>query len=216
MKNYESRPIEAARRPLAASPALSRQGLRVWSRRLGLNSGLLFILPALLIYGGVVVYPLLSMFYLSAFSWDGVSPHKAFVGLANFQQLLVNQRLRGRTVFRTIYFLPGTVSVIVVGQVWGWIYQGDYGVLNYWLGAVGLESLKQSWLGDPGIAIYAAAIVALWAGVGFPMMVYLAGLQTIPHELLEAAQVDGATTWQRFRRVTFPLLLPQTVTLSIL
>jgi raffinose/stachyose/melibiose transport system permease protein len=249
MKSYESRRVEEARRPLAASPALGRQALRVWSRRLGLNSGLLFILPALLIYGGVVVYPLLSMFYLSAFSWDGVSPNKAFVGLANFQQLLVdpifyvtlrnaviwivfggglgltvslglallvNQRLRGRTVFRTIYFLPGTVSVIVVGQVWGWIYQGDYGVLNNWLGAVGLESLKQSWLGDPGIAIYAAAIVALWAGVGFPMMVYLAGLQTIPHELLEAAQVDGATTWQRFRRVTFPLLLPQTVTLTIL
>jgi ABC-type sugar transport system permease subunit len=189
------------------------------------------------------------MFYLSAFSWDGLSPSKVFVGLANFQQLLtdpifyvtlrnsviwivfggglgltvslglallINQRLRGRTVFRTIYFLPGTVSVIVVGQVWGWIYQGDYGVLNNWLGLVGLQGLKQSWLGDPSIAIYAAAIVALWAGVGFPMMVYLAGLQTIPHEIPEAAQVDGATVWQLFRSVTFPLLLPQTVTLTIL
>src|ERR671932_480001 len=90
MKSYESRRGEEERRPPAGFPALGRQALRAWARRLGLNSGLLYILPALLIYGGVVVYPLLSMFYLSAFSWDGVSPHKAFVGLANVQQLLVD------------------------------------------------------------------------------------------------------------------------------
>src|SRR5437764_15045905 len=90
MKNYESRPVETAIRPLAASPPLGRQALRVWARRLGLNSGLLFVLPALLIYGSIVIYPLLSMLYLSAFSWDGVSPNKAFVGLANFQQLLAD------------------------------------------------------------------------------------------------------------------------------
>ncbi len=235
----------SARAPTTRVVGAARKGQR-W---LGRQSGFLFILPALLIYGSVVLYPLLSMFYLGAFSWDGLSPAKTFVGLANYQQLLadpifyvtlrnaliwivfggglglsvglglallVNQGLRGTTVFRTLYFLPGTVSVIVVGQVWGWIYQGDYGVLNNWLGVVGLGDWKQSWLGDPGIAIYAAAMVALWAGVGFPMMVFLAGLQTIPHEILEAAQVDGATAWQRFRRVTLPLLLPQTVTLTIL
>ncbi|HKC74697.1 MAG TPA: sugar ABC transporter permease [Chloroflexota bacterium] len=249
MKSYTSNRLKSGAKPLATSPPTLGHAVRRWMRTAGINEGLLFILPALLVYCGVVVYPLLTMFYLGAFSWDGLSPSKLYVGMANFQQLLtdpifyvtlrnsviwivfggglgltvslglallVNQRLRGRTVFRTIYFLPGTVSVIVIGQVWGWIYQGDYGVLNNWLGAVGLEGLKQSWLGDPGIAIYAAAIVALWAGVGFPMMVYLAGLQTIPHEIPEAAQVDGATAWQRFRSVTFPLLLPQTVTLTIL
>jgi ABC-type sugar transport system permease subunit len=206
-------------------------------------------LPALLIYAGVVLYPLLSMFYLSTFSWDGLSPTKTFIGLANFQQigsdpiffvtlrnagiwilvnvglgimiglalaLLVNQRLRGTTFFRTVYFLPVTVSVVVVGQIWGWIYQGDVGVLNSYLGMIGLDGLKRDWLGDPSMAIYSAAAVSLWAGVGFSMMVYLAGLQTIPGEILEAAQVDGATSWQRLRTITVPLLLPQTVTLTIL
>ena len=226
-----------------------RSALQLWARRWGINAGLLFILPALLIYAGVVLYPLLDMFYLSTFSWDGLSPIKTFVGLSNFQQLasdpiflvtlrnagiwvvanvgcgiliglalalLVNQHLRGTTIFRTIYFLPVTVSVVVVGQIWGWIYQGDVGALNNYLGSIGLDGLKRDWLGDPTLAIYSAAVVSLWAGVGFSMMVYLAGLQTIPGEILEAAQVDGATAWQRLRTITLPLLLPQTMTLSIL
>jgi ABC-type sugar transport system permease subunit len=231
------------------SPMTKGRALRLWARRSGINAGLLFILPALLIYAAVVLYPLLSMFYLSLFSWDGLSPDKTFIGLDNFRQLtsdpiffitlrnagiwivfgvglslviglalalLVNQRLRGTTFFRTIFFLPTTVSVIVVGQIWGWIYQGDVGVLNSYLGLLGLDNLKQAWLGDPTLAIYSAVVVALWSGVGFQMMVYLAGLQTIPGEILEAAQVDGATPWQRLRTVTLPLLLPQTVTLTIL
>jgi ABC-type sugar transport system permease subunit len=231
------------------SPMTKGRALRLWARRSGINAGLLFILPALLIYAAVVLYPLLSMFYLSLFSWDGLSPDKTFIGLDNFRQLtadpiffitlrnagiwivfgvglslviglalalLVNQRLRGTTFFRTIFFLPTTVSVIVVGQIWGWIYQGDVGVLNNYLGLLGLNNLKQAWLGDPTLAIYSAVVVALWSGVGFQMMVYLAGLQTIPGEILEAAQVDGATPWQRLRTVTLPLLLPQTVTLTIL
>jgi ABC-type sugar transport system permease subunit len=225
------------------------QSVRRFARRKGINIGLLFILPALVTYAGIVLYPLISMFYLSLFSWDGLSPSKAFVGLANFQQLvtdpifyttmhntliwlvvgvggglviglalamLVNQRLHGTVIFRTLYFLPVTISVIVVAQVWGWIYQGDIGDLNNVLGAVGLSGLKQDWLGNPAVAIYAAAVVSLWAGAGFNMMVYLAGLQTIPSELLEAAQVDGATSWQRFLKVTLPLLFPQTITLTIL
>ena len=248
MKHYDTGELEEARGPLVAFPSLSRKAIRRWLQRLGF-SDFLFVLPALLIYGGVVLYPLTSMFYLSVFSWDGLSPSKTFVGLANYLQLLadpiffvtlrnaliwiifgtalglivglglallVNQRLRGTTIFRTIYFLPGTVSVIVVGQVWGWIYQSDYGVLNSYLGALGLGGLKQAWLGDPSLAIFAAAVVALWYGVGFNMMVYLAGLQTIPGEILEAAQVDGANSWQRLRKVTVPLLLPQTITLTIL
>ncbi|HWE64177.1 MAG TPA: sugar ABC transporter permease, partial [Chloroflexota bacterium] len=235
--------------PLRAMVPAQRMTLRRWARRWGINAGLLFVLPALLIYAGVVLYPLVSMFYLSTFSWDGLSPTKTFVGLANFGQigadpiffvtlrnagiwivvnvglgiliglalaLLVNQRLRGTVFFRTVYFLPVTVSVVVVGQIWGWIFQGDVGVLNDYLGLLGLDSLKRDWLGDPSLAIYSAAAVSLWAGVGFSMMVYLAGLQTIPGEILEAAQVDGATSWQRLRTIIVPLLLPQTVTLTIL
>jgi len=253
MKVHDSRRVQNASDPLTAlssvrHPAL-RTVLRTLAQRLGFNVGFLFILPALLIYCSVVIYPLLNMFYLSTFSWDGLSPTKTFVGLANFQQLstdpifyvtlrntviwvvfsgglslivglglalLVNQRLPGRTIFRTIYFIPGTVSVIVVGQVWGWIYQGNFGVLNGFLDSVGLGNFKQAWLGDPHLAIYSAAIVALWAGVGFNMMVFLAGLNTIPGEIVEAAQVDGANPWQRLRSITIPLLLPQTVTLTIL
>jgi ABC-type sugar transport system permease subunit len=223
-----------------------RRSVTRWLRA---NSGFLFILPALVVFLGVVIYPLVNMFYLSTFSWDGLSPHQTYVGLANFQQLLsdpifrttlrntliwlvfgvgvstlvglglallVNQRLRGRAIFRTIYFIPGTVSAIVVAQVWGWIYEGNFGVLNNVLTSIGLGSLTQGWLGDPNLAIYSAAVVAIWSGVGFSMMVYLAGLQTIPSEVIESAHVDGANAWQRLWRVTIPLLLPQTVTLTIL
>jgi ABC-type sugar transport system permease subunit len=250
MKVYGRRAPAGSQGAVMASTVPHSLGFRRRLMRLAArNSGFFWILPALIVFGVVVLYPLLDMFYLSVFSWDGLSPVKTFIGLGNYQQLLgdpifhttlrnvaiwivfggglgllvglalallINQRLRGTTLLRTLYFIPGTVSVIVVGQVWGWIYQGDYGVLNGFLGTVGLSSLQQSWLGDPGIAIYAAAVVALWAGVGFPMMVYLAGLQTIPGEILEAALVDGATAWQRFRTVTLPLLLPQTLTLTIL
>jgi ABC-type sugar transport system permease subunit len=247
MQSQPLEQLEGGARFVSLPP--KRRALRLWARRWGINAGLLFILPALLIYAAVVLYPLLSMFYLSLFSWDGLSPDKTFIGLDNFRQLtgdpiffitlrnagiwivvgvglslviglalalLVNQRLRGTTFFRTIFFLPTTVSVIVVGQIWGWIYQGDVGVLNSYLGLLGLDSLKRAWLGDPTLAIYSAVVVALWSGVGFQMMVYLAGLQTIPGEIMEAAQVDGATPWQRLRTVTLPLLLPQTVTLTIL
>ncbi|MDB5075786.1 MAG: binding-protein-dependent transport system inner rane component [Chloroflexi bacterium] len=248
MQSQQAERLDGGKARHVALPVESR-AIRAWARRWGINAGLLFILPALLIYAAVVLYPLLSMFYLSLFSWDGLSPDKSYIGLANFQQLaadplffvtlrnagiwivfdvglslviglalalLVNQRLRGTMFFRTLYFLPTTVSVIVVGQIWGWIYQGDVGALNNYLGLLGLGSLRQAWLGDPNLAIYSAVAVALWSGVGFQMMVYLAGLQTIPGEILEAAQVDGATSWQRLRTVTLPLLLPQTVTLTIL
>ncbi len=244
--------LRAAPRDAVAAPGTAlteRRVPRSWAKRWGINAGLLFILPALLVYAAVVLYPLLSMFYLSTVSWDGLSPTKTFIGLANFQQilsdpiffvtlrnaaiwivfnvgvglalglalaLLVNQRLRGTAIFRTLYFLPVTVSVIVVGQVWGWIYQGDIGVLNGYLGALGLNGWKQDWLGDPNLAIYAASVAQLWAGAGFSMMVYLAGLQAIPGEILEAAQMDGATAWHSLRKVKIPLLLPQTVTLTIL
>jgi ABC-type sugar transport system permease subunit len=250
MKIPSDREPMGNRGAVLSTPASRNAGVRrQLTKTMKDNSGFLWILPALIIFSTVVLYPLLDMFYLSVFAWDGLSPDKTYIGLANYQQLLsdpifrttlrntaiwivfggglglivglllalvINQHLRGTTLLRTVYFLPGTVSVIVVGQVWGWIYQGDYGVLNGFLGSVGLSRLEQSWLGDPSIAIYSAAIVALWAGVGFPMMLYLAGLQTIPGEILEAALVDGATHWHRFRTITLPLLLPQTLTLTIL
>ncbi len=127
-------------------------------------------------------------------------------------------RLRGTVLFRTLYFLPVTVSVIVVGQIWGWIYQGDVGVLNNYLGLIWpRQSEAGDWLGDPNPG-YLLSCRSLAVGRGRILDDGLSGgLADDPAgELLEVAQIDGASPWQRFRTIVFPLLLPQTVTLTIL
>ena len=130
--------------------------------------------------------------------------------------LAVNRRVRLAGLYRTLFFLPPILSEIVVGLIWAWIYDGNYGILNEGLKWCGLAHLTRDWLSDPKTALAAVAIIHMWKGFGWGFVIFLAGLQTIPPELYEAATVDGAGAWFRFRHITLPLLAPVFVVVSIL
>ena len=122
--------------------------------------------------------------------------------------LLLNQKLRGIGLYRTIYFLPVITSVVAVGAVWSVIYNPRFGLLNSLLAMLSLE--PQRWLSDPKLALPSVTMVALWKGLGYDIVIFLAGLQGISQVYYEAARVDGANSWQRFRHITWPLLTPVT------
>ena len=112
-------------------------------------------------------------------------------------------------VFRTIFYLPSIVPVVASSMLWLWIFNGNYGLINWVLGPVFacVGQRPPAWLGDPRWAKPALALMRLW-GVGNSMVIYLAGLQGVPRELYEAAEIDGASTWHRFWHVTLPLISP--------
>jgi len=120
------------------------------------------------------------------------------IGLA----VLLNQPLRGRVLARTVVFMPYAIMVTVVGMLWRWMYNTNFGLVNFYLVALGLP--KIAWLTNAVWAMPAVAIGTAWWQVGTNMVIYLAGLQEIPVELYEAAHVDGAGAWQSFRHITLP------------
>jgi multiple sugar transport system permease protein len=120
--------------------------------------------------------------------------------------LALNARVRGIAFIRTAYFLPVVTSTIAVALVWQWIYSADSGLLNQVLGLLGIPS--QKWLSDPTLAMPAIIAMSIWQGLGVNIIIFLAGLQAIPSELLDAASVDGAGSRARLRHVTLPLLTP--------
>jgi len=124
--------------------------------------------------------------------------------------------IKGGNIYRVIFYLPPVLSEIVVGLVWRWIYDGNYGLLNYWLQNIGLGRLVRDWLSDPNTALTCVAIIHSWKGFGWGFIIFLAGLQTIPRQLYEAARVDGANSWQTFKKVTVPLMIPVFILVSIL
>ncbi|WP_137150121.1 sugar ABC transporter permease [Devosia sp. FKR38] len=126
-------------------------------------------------------------------------------GLALGLALLINQRLRGINLFRAIYFMPVVVSIVVVSLLWRFIYDGNSGLLNNLLGAISLGTIPRiDWLGNPGTALGAIIAMSVWQAVGFHMVIWLSGLQTISPTLYEAAAIEGASPWQTFRYVTWP------------
>jgi len=128
----------------------------------------------------------------------------------------VNANPIGRTFYRIVYYLPGVFSVVVIGMMFQWILQPTVGILNRTLGSLGLELLKHNWLADPATALPSVAGVYVWYHWGFGFLLFLAGLQGVPRELYEAASIDGAGAWERFRYVTWPQLIPVTTIVSIL
>lgn len=126
-------------------------------------------------------------------------------GLALLLALMINQKLRGMNIFRTIYFMPVVISIVVVALLWRFIYDGRDGLLNTLLGAITFGVFKPvDWLGQTSTALGSIMAMSVWQGVGFHMVIWLSGLQTIPASLYEAADIEGATTWQKFRYVTWP------------
>ncbi len=213
---------------------------------------LLFLVPALVIYGSFIIYPLAAALLYSLFSWDGLI-RTSFAGMHNFERLftqypfsflfwnalkhntayflvtffwrnslalivalLLHRALKGATFFKTILFIPKLLSPIVVGFLWNLILNPNFGVLNKLLTMVGLGNLARPWLGDPATALGSIIAADTWYWVGFSMIIFLAGLQTIPDETLEAARIDGASGWKLFWTVTFPLLWPSLTIVTIL
>jgi ABC-type sugar transport system permease subunit len=118
--------------------------------------------------------------------------------------VMLSARPKGFTLFRTAYFLPQVLSPVVIAIVWGWIYNPLFGILNVGLDRFGLETWSRGWLGDPQWALYAVLLAAMWAETGFVFVIFLAGLQNVSRDLIEAATLDGANAWRRFRDVTLP------------
>ena len=122
--------------------------------------------------------------------------------------LLLHQSLRGRAFYRTALFMPVVMSFVVVSVLWGFMYNDQFGIINNLFRSVGLDSLALNWLGDVKTALNSLIIVDVWKWYGFHMVIFLAGLQSIPVELYEAARVDGASRWTQLLRITLPLLRP--------
>ncbi|GIG26990.1 carbohydrate ABC transporter permease [Cellulomonas denverensis] len=137
------------------------------------------------------------------------------VGLALALALMLNRAIFARGLIRTAVFLPFIVSLAIVAIAWAFLLDPNIGLISHWLDGIGIVS-RQGWLSDPKLAMPAVMIVGIWKTVGFYMVMYLAGLQSIPTELYEAASLDGAGPWTRFRNVTWPLLSNQTMLISIM
>lgn len=128
------------------------------------------------------------------------------MGLGLWIALLLNKKLKGRTLFRGIFYFPYILSGVVVATVWAWMYNPTQGFINKVLESVGLESWTNAWLAEPKFALYAVFAAGVWQGVGQPMVLFLAGLSSLPQDPYEAAIIDGANPFQRFRSITIPLL----------
>lgn len=205
-----------------------------------LLTGYAFLAPSFAVLLVFIFVPLLFSLYLSVHQWNVISASKPFVGLDNFKALfgdrlfwrafvntvlytlhvpvgmalalliavLLNRDIRGVNLWRAVFFLPSISSLVAVAMVWQWIYHPEFGLANYTLRLLGLSKL--GWLTNPSTSLLSVMIVNVWIGVGYQMVIFLAGLKSIPAAFYEAARIDGATAWQQFRHVTLPLLRPTT------
>lgn len=204
----------------------------------GLFTDILFVLPAVLVFSVFFAYPVVSSFYISLTKWDGLNPELKYVGLDNFAKMWTDkhfwqalrntfryaffattiQNILGMILalaashkifrgFRVLFLVPPLLSSIALGSIWKYMYAPN-GAINTLLSSVGLDVLTQSWLGDPDLALYSLVATSIWQWTGLSMIIYLAGLQSIPEVIQEAASIDGVNAWQRFRYVTFPLIAP--------
>jgi raffinose/stachyose/melibiose transport system permease protein len=209
----------------------------------------MFLAPALAIYAGFTLYPVLRTFYNSA---HVMKPHAAleFVGFGNFTSVLTKDAIFWKAaantaifaaagtildvtcglllafclfakvplarVWRVVWFSPVLVSYLVVGIIWVWIYDYDWGVVNTLLRAVGLGSLAHPWLGDPATALWAVLAVQIWKWAGFNMIVFLAALYALPADVLAAAELDYCGWLAKLTYIVIPLLWPTLVSLLVL
>ncbi len=131
-----------------------------------------------------------------------ISENLLALGLA----MLVDNVCRAKNLFRAVFYVPVILSGIVSGFIWKIMYSYNFGPINKLLDMIGLDALKQDWLGNSSIAIWAVALTMVWKMAGYYMIIYLASLQGVPQDIQEASMIDGATPWQRFRHITLPLI----------
>lgn len=135
-------------------------------------------------------------------------------GIALMLALILDGFLRRLTFLRVLFLIPAMLSPLAIGYIWSYLYTPEFGFLNIFLGKIGLAAWQQDWLGNPHLALSSVIVTNSWEWTGFSMIVFLAGLQAVPAELYEAANIDGTSGWQRFRHITLPLIAPS-VTINV-
>src|SRR5215212_4917470 len=224
---------EAGRVPRQKRGVVERYAYVPPLRRQQMYHAILFISPALAIYLIFMLYPFLNTIYLSFTNWNGATVTKDFVGLSNYARMLGDAAVlkaffnnviwvviglflalrlwsgtRGSLTFRTIYFLPFILPLVVVALVWQWIFHPLFGPVNKVLDSVGLEQLSRGWLGDPNTALYAVLISAIPGAAGLVVVILYAALQNVDVSQVEAAKIDGANWSQRAWYIVIPQLAP--------
>jgi multiple sugar transport system permease protein len=206
----------------------------------------LFIAPNILLFFTFMIIPILFTFYISFYEWGlfgkpnltwfdnyarmfqdkvfwtslwntvyytaGTVPFSAAFGLIG--ALLLNQKVPLRGLFRTIFFAPVVVSLVAAGLIWSWMFNPNYGLFNEILSWFGLQGVD--WLSSSTWAMPAIILTTLWVRIGYCLVIYLAGLQAVPESLYEAADMDGANGWQKFWRITLPMLKPTTTFILVM
>ena len=232
------------RRAAAAADRAARRGRDRYRWR-DVVAGYLFVAPSLVHLIVFVVGLMAASAVLSLYQWDLFTPPRFVglrnysglaadplfwlslrntfyyvvltiptgIALSLAAALAVNTKLRGMVFFRTAFFLPFIVSAVAVAVIWRWVYNFDFGLLNWFLGLFGAP--KIDWLGNPRTAMPAVALMFVWKNLGWNMILFLAGLQGVPTHLYEAAELDGAGSWQKFRFITWPLLMPTTFFVTV-
>lgn len=197
--------------------------------------GWLFILPTVIGLIVLNIIPIFQTIYQSFFKTGDFGRGNIFVGVENYVKVfgdsevwqslintfkyaivevpfsiaialvlavLLNRKMKGRSAYRTIIFLPMVAAPAAVAMVWRWLFNSDFGLLN------NVFNLNVKWVSDPKIAVYSIAVIGVWSILGYNMVLFLSGLQEIPHDYYEAAQIDGATGVKSFFHITIPLLSP--------
>ncbi|TFE22809.1 carbohydrate ABC transporter permease [Cohnella luojiensis] len=208
------------------------------ARRKDILSGYLFILPGLIGFSLFVGYPLIVSIYYSMTEWSGFNTPKYigfenFNYLFNedptfypslkstflyvitsvplllicglLLALLLNKQVKGIRIFRTLFYLPVVLPTVAVITLWGFVYNPQFGLANQVLGWIGLPS--SDWLSGEHSALFSLIVMSLW-GVGGTMIIFLGGLQSVPKDLYEASEVDGASSWRKFWSITLPMITP--------
>ncbi|AHM68046.1 MULTISPECIES: carbohydrate ABC transporter permease [Paenibacillus] len=207
----------------------------VWNR---LRTRLLFTGPTLFAFITVMIIPFLYGIYLTFTNWDGISTTLTLVGIQNYLAVfrdiefwksfaltlkyvfytvvLINviafmlayvltKGLKGQSIFRAGFFLPNLVGGIVLGFIWQFIFNN---VLVYLGQHADIQALSTTWLADPDKAFWTLVIVTVWQNAGYMMVIYIAGLTGVPNDIMEAASIDGASSWTRLRKMVLPLMVP--------
>lgn len=204
---------------------------------------IIFMLPSVLLFAGIIILPIIKSFYYSLNDWNGITDMK-FIGLDNYTELFTSQAagfpktifnamllavlsvflqlpfslflalrisrgIKGERFFMTIFFIPVLMSTVVIGQLWGKIYNPNHGILNLALQSLGFENLSKTvWLGDQKTALFAVFLPTLWQYVGYHMLLMYAGIKSVSPDVIEAAKIDGASEFQISTKIVIPLLKP--------
>ncbi|MCD9026189.1 carbohydrate ABC transporter permease [Cohnella silvisoli] len=219
-------------------------------KKLSTYKYVLIMLPGLIVWFVLSIWPHLEVFPQAFYKWNGYSPNKVFVGWQNFETfyrssafkdgllntvlyvlflfviqtvlsvflaVVLKRNTRQNRFFRTFFFLPLVFSSVMVGLTWGYMFDPNLGMLNQIFSALGIKSLESfNWLGEPVRAIFCIVMVHIWANIGYPLTILTAALQTIPEDLYEVSEIEGATSMQQFRKVTLPLLMPALLRITLL